>query len=107
MGILIWRIQETLSQETLARGEESCLLGLLGAARWRKWEVVCRSEGGWVNTDVSGVSHSSGKLGIWVGGAKRSCQTQGVLRVSVRVESKEAWRQGRLGRAWEAWKRGL
>lgn len=84
MGILIW-----VNQGTLARGEESCLLGLLGAARWRRWEVVCRGEGGWENTDVSGVSHSSGKLGIWVGGAKRSCQTQRMPRVS-RVESKEA-----------------
>lgn len=97
--ILIW-----VSQGTLARGEESCGLG---AARWRRWEVVCRGEGGWVNTDVSGVSHSSGKLGIWVGGAKRNCQTLGVPKVSIEVESKEAWRQGRLGRAWEAWKRDL
>lgn len=40
MRILIW-----VSQGTLARGEESCGLGLLGAARWRRWEVVCRGEG--------------------------------------------------------------
>lgn len=58
-------------------------LGLLGAARREGWEVVWRVKG-WVPADGSAVSHSSGKLEIWegVGGEERSCQMQGVLRVS-------------------------